>query len=113
MKSQNQTTKIDFNLIRDKVREGQYDITVHATIRLRQRGISIAEVEQVILTGEMIEKDPQAKPYPKCIFWGFTLRVCENNLTSTGFRCRCSGSVNSGLVLNYRWQAISIRIGCS
>jgi hypothetical protein len=41
------------------------------------------------------------------------LRVCENNLTSTGFRCRCSGSVNSGLGLNYRWQAISIRIGCS
>jgi len=63
--------RADFAIIRQKVREGEYEISVHATKRLRQRKISLVELEQVIIAGEIIERDPNAKPYPKCIFLGY------------------------------------------
>jgi len=63
---------IDFEVIRHSVREGNYEISIHASKRLRQRQISLLELEQVILTGEIIERDLHAKPYPKCIFLGYT-----------------------------------------
>jgi hypothetical protein len=36
---------------------------------MRQRGISLADVENVIIDGEIIERDANAVPFPKCIFW--------------------------------------------
>jgi len=63
--------KTDFEIIRQKVREGDYEISVHASKRLRQRKISLVELEQVIVTGEIIERGPHAKPFPKCIFLGY------------------------------------------
>ena len=63
---------LDFEIIRQKVGEGDYEISVHASKRLRQRGISMVELEHAILAGEIIERDPQARPYPKCIFLGYT-----------------------------------------
>lgn len=62
---------LDFEIIRSKVRAGEYELSVHATKRLRQRKISLVELEQVIITGEIIEQDPNAAPYPKCIFLGY------------------------------------------
>ena len=64
-------TSIDFEIIRQKVREGDYEISVHASKRLRQRQIRLVELEQVIITGEIIESDKDAKPYSKCIFLGY------------------------------------------
>lgn len=37
---------------------------VHATLRMAERGISRAEVEEVIARGETIENYPEDKPYP-------------------------------------------------
>jgi len=64
--------KIDFEIIRHKVRDGDYEISVHASKRLRQRKISLVELEHIVLSGEIIERDPHAKPFPKCIFLGYT-----------------------------------------
>jgi hypothetical protein len=61
---------VDFDIIREKVKTGDYQISVHATKRLRSRQLAIADLENVILDGEIIERDPNAKPYPKCIFLG-------------------------------------------
>jgi len=62
--------EIDFEIIRQKVKEGNYEISVHATKRLRERQLAIADIENVIIKGEIIERDPEAKPNPKCIFLG-------------------------------------------
>jgi len=64
--------RIDFEIIRQKIDQGDYEISVHASKRLRQRGISLVELEHVVRTGEIIERDEHAKPYPKCIFLGYT-----------------------------------------
>jgi hypothetical protein len=64
--------KVDFEEIRTKVQHGDYEISVHAFERMRQRGISLEDVESVIIDGTIIERDSDAKPFPKCIFWGFT-----------------------------------------
>jgi len=63
--------KPDFEIIRQKVRQGEYEISVHASKRLRQRQIRLVELEQVVISGEIIERDKDAKPYPKCIFLGY------------------------------------------
>ena len=61
---------LDFNVIREKVRAGDYEISVHATRRLRRRQLTIADLEHAIIYGEIIEHDPTARPFPKCIFLG-------------------------------------------
>ena len=38
---------VDFEIIRQKVKEGDYEISVHAGKRLRQRRISLVELEYV------------------------------------------------------------------
>lgn len=65
--------KVDFEVIRAKVQTGDYEISVHATERMRRRGITLDDLENAIINGDIIERDPQAKPFPKCIFWGFTV----------------------------------------
>ena len=65
--------KIDFEDIRHQVQIGNYEISVHAFERMRRRGISLNDVENAIIEGDIIERDSDANPFPKCIFWGFTL----------------------------------------
>jgi hypothetical protein len=62
--------KPDFEKIRDSIKSGNYLISVHASKRLRARQLTIADLEHAILNGEIIERDFEAKPYPKCIFLG-------------------------------------------
>ncbi len=64
--------KVDFEKIRAKVQAGEYEINLHAFDRMRRRGITLEDVENAVIHGEIIERDAQAIPYPKCIFWGFT-----------------------------------------
>lgn len=69
---------VDFEQIRSAVESGDYEISVHAFERMRRRGISVNELEEVILHGEIIERDRDARPFPKCIFWGFTMLKGES-----------------------------------
>ena len=44
--------------------------TVHVVNRIEQRGIDPDEVEQAIMTGEIIEVYPDDYPYPSCLILG-------------------------------------------
>ena len=70
--------KVNFEIIRAKVQAGEYEISVHAFERMHQRGIILDDLENAIINGDIIERDPQAKPFPKCIFWGFTVLKGES-----------------------------------
>lgn len=45
-------------------------MTMHAAKRLEQRGISLKEVMDCIMTGEIIEQYPDDYPYPSCLTLG-------------------------------------------
>ena len=70
--------RVDFDSIRIHIRNGDYEVSVHAFQRMRQRGILWRDVEHAILFGEIIERDDNAAPFPKCIFWGFTEQKGES-----------------------------------
>jgi hypothetical protein len=57
--------------IRSHIRARQYRLTKHATIVRLERGISLAEMEQVLLHGEIIERYADAEPYPACLVLGW------------------------------------------
>jgi len=57
--------------IREHVRSGRYRLTRHATIARLERGISIADLEHALLNGEIIERYPDAQPYPSCLVLGW------------------------------------------
>ena len=44
--------------------------TNHAMQRLIQRGITVSEVIEAIMTGEVIEDYPDDYPYPSCLLLG-------------------------------------------
>ncbi len=76
--------KVDFEIIREKVKTGDYEISVHAFERMRKRRITLDDLESAIINGDIIEQDVQAKPFPKCIFWGFTV-LRNGNLITCAF----------------------------
>ena len=51
---------------------GKYRI-MHAAKRLEQRGISIKDVMNCIMHGEIIEQYPTDYPYPSCLILGVTV----------------------------------------
>ena len=57
--------------IRAHVREKLYRITGHANIVRSERGITIPDMEQALLNGEIIEAYPDDKPYPSCLVLGW------------------------------------------
>ena len=58
--------------IRERVKEGNYRLTVHALERCLERDISPGEIKDVILSGEIIENYPDDKYGPSCLIWGIT-----------------------------------------
>lgn len=57
--------------IRSHVRARRYRLTRHATVVRLERRISIAELEQALLSGEVIERYPDDQPYPSCLVLGW------------------------------------------
>jgi hypothetical protein len=58
-------------LIRDHIQAKRYRLTKHATIVRLERGITIAELQQALLHGEIIERYPDDQPYPSCLVLGW------------------------------------------
>ena len=64
---------------------GKLAWSVHAMERLQERGITTADVINVICHGEIIEQYPDAFPYPACLILGNGLNelivhvVCGSN----------------------------------
>jgi hypothetical protein len=45
-------SSIDFEIIKEKVKSGDYEISVHATKRLRKRQLTIADIENIVIHGD-------------------------------------------------------------
>lgn len=59
--------------IRSHVRTKRYRLTKHATIVRLERRIIIADMEQALLNGEIIERYPDGQPYPSCLVLGWMI----------------------------------------
>ena len=60
--------------IRDKVAQGRWEFSPHATRQVIARGVSTAEVAEAIAGGEIIEDYPQDKYGPSVLLLGRTAR---------------------------------------
>ncbi len=56
--------------LRDKIRRGLVEYSLHATRQLIARNITPEEVGQSVLAGEVIEDYPQDKYGPSCLLVG-------------------------------------------
>ncbi len=86
----NQSPNMRF--IREHIRAKQYRLTKHATIARLERGITIAETEQALLNGEIIERYLDDQPYPSCLVLGWLFSgdplhiVCSRGITEPALR---------------------------
>ena len=60
------------SLLRLKIKAGDYKFTLHSLERRIERSISKREIEETILTGEIIEDYPEDKYSPRCLIFGVT-----------------------------------------
>jgi hypothetical protein len=88
-------SKIVFDKIRERIKTGDYLISVHASRRLGSRHITIADLEHAIINGRIIKRDLNAKPYPKCIFLG------EDSIKGESLHVVCSLNPQVMLVTVY------------
>ena len=58
-------------VIRKRVRQGQFLLSKHATKRIDLRARTLADIRQVILSGEVVREYPDEKPYPEYLFLGY------------------------------------------
>lgn len=58
--------------IKEAVSRGNYRFSVHARGQMSFRNIDVEEVEQAIMTGEVIEDYPDDKYRPSCLILGYT-----------------------------------------
>ena len=63
---------LDIEKIREKIKQGNYRLTVHAAKRSKERGITTADMESAILNGEIIKEYPDDKPFSSCLIYGRT-----------------------------------------
>lgn len=61
---------MDLRKISDLIRVGKYKLTLHIQERMDQRGITLAELKDVIYYGEIIEEYTHDKPFPSCLIMG-------------------------------------------
>ncbi len=61
---------MELEAIRQKWRKGLWEITAHARKRMGLRQITMDEITQAIMTGEIVENYPSDKPYPSCLIMG-------------------------------------------
>ncbi len=60
--------------MRDKVRTRQYIMTLHAVEEMDDDGLSVFDVEHIVLTGEIVERQNDDKTYDdKYLVAGYTL----------------------------------------
>ena len=52
-----------------------FQMTQHAELRRRQRGISVPDIKHALVAGEIIENYPEDYPFPSCLVLGDTTRA--------------------------------------
>ena len=76
---------MDIAIIKKLCEANKLRWTNHIFVRLIQWGISISDVINTIITGEIIENYPDYYPYPSCLILGLTVNnkflhvVCGSN----------------------------------
>jgi hypothetical protein len=58
--------------LRDKISRGEYRYSDHAVKRMIRRSIDRAEIEEAVLSGEIIEEYPADKYSSSCLVYGRT-----------------------------------------
>ena len=58
--------------LQDLCQDENIAMTKHANNRLRERGISVEDVKNAILQGEIIRQYEDDKPFPSCLLLGKT-----------------------------------------
>ncbi len=64
---------MDIHPIQDVARRGQLFFTDHAVRQMARRGIMDTDVQEAIISGEIIEEYPDDKYGPSCLIYGKTL----------------------------------------
>lgn len=62
----------DYDAVKQAFRDKTYTLTDHASDRAAKRRIRSPEIEQAILSGEVIEDYPDDKYGPSCLILGYT-----------------------------------------
>lgn len=65
--------KLSINIIKQMVENGNIRWTNHVIVRLIQRDIVQADIENVLLNGEIIEEYENDYPYSSCLVYGVNL----------------------------------------
>lgn len=63
---------MDIEDIKKKIWAGQYTISFSHTEKIRLRRITLAEIEQAVLNGNIIEPYPHDPRGPSCLILGFS-----------------------------------------
>ncbi len=53
------------------ITKNRFRITEHATIKRIERNVTVKDIKRVLLNGEIIERNPESKPYPSCLVLGW------------------------------------------
>jgi len=61
--------------IRAKFRSGKYEYSLHAVDQSVLKGITRREIEEAVVSGEIIEDYPTDKYGPSCLIFGVTARA--------------------------------------
>jgi hypothetical protein len=62
----------DYDALKQIFHDKNYLLTAHASQRGVARGISSSEIEEAVISGEMIEDYPDDKYGPSCLIFGTT-----------------------------------------
>lgn len=65
--------KIEIEKLRQYVAEDKIFATNHAAERFRERGISVGDIRNALIGGEIIEQYPNCYQYPSCLILGNNL----------------------------------------
>ena len=63
---------MNISFIKEKVRNGEYDLSIHAHNERQAEEITIEEIEKVLLKGAIIEKYPNDPRGASCLVAGIT-----------------------------------------
>lgn len=62
------------SFIKEKIRNGEYDLSIHAHNERQEEQITVKEVKKVLLKGDIIEKYPNDPRGESCLIAGIVLK---------------------------------------
>ena len=66
--------ELNINDLRKLCKPENIEMTLHGAKRLEQRGISLSDVLECIMNGEIIEQYPDDYPHPSCLILGISIQ---------------------------------------